>query len=141
MLKRIRKNKKGFTLAELLIVVAIIGVLVAISIPIFTAQLGKARAATDAANIRSGYAEVASTVLTDNVTTDKTYTLEADGTVKETSTSAYKTKGKSADLGTETTVIGSTKVGTGTGELNWEANKSITYTYDADTGTITISAS
>ena len=30
------KNKKGFTLAELLLVVAIIGVLVAISIPIFT---------------------------------------------------------------------------------------------------------
>jgi prepilin-type N-terminal cleavage/methylation domain-containing protein len=29
MLKKLRKNKKGFTLAELLIVVAIIGVLVA----------------------------------------------------------------------------------------------------------------
>lgn len=38
------KNKnKGFTLAELLIVVAIIGVLVAVSIPIFTSQLAKAR--------------------------------------------------------------------------------------------------
>lgn len=53
------KNKsKGFTLAELLIVVAIIGVLVAISIPIFTSQLEKGREATDAANIRSQYAEV-----------------------------------------------------------------------------------
>ena len=31
-------SKKAFTLAELLIVVAIIGVLVAISIPIFTSQ-------------------------------------------------------------------------------------------------------
>ena len=36
------KNKKGFTLAELLIVVAIIAVLVAVAIPIFTSQLEKA---------------------------------------------------------------------------------------------------
>lgn len=54
----IKRSKKGFTLAELLIVVAIIGVLVAISIPIFSEQLEKAREATDAANIRSQYAEV-----------------------------------------------------------------------------------
>ena len=38
--------------------------LVAISIPIFTAQLEKSREATDAANIRSAYAEVASVALT-----------------------------------------------------------------------------
>ena len=52
------KRSRGFTLAELLIVVAIIGVLVAISIPIFTSQLEKSREATDAANIRSHYAQV-----------------------------------------------------------------------------------
>lgn len=51
-------NKKGFTLAELLIVVAIIGVLVAVSIPIFTAQLRKARLATNQANARAAYAAV-----------------------------------------------------------------------------------
>ena len=51
-------NKKGFTLAELLIVVAIIAVLVAIAIPIFTNQLEKSREATDAANIRNGIAAV-----------------------------------------------------------------------------------
>lgn len=61
-----KKNKnKGFTLAELLIVVAIIGVLVAISIPIFTSQLEKTREATDAANIRSQYAEVMAEAITD----------------------------------------------------------------------------
>ena len=54
-----RKNEvKGFTLAELLIVVAIIAVLVAISIPIFTSQLHKARVATDWANLRAYYAEI-----------------------------------------------------------------------------------
>lgn len=62
-----RENgKKGFTLAELLIVVAIIAVLVAISIPIFSAQLEKSREATDAANIRSAYAEVSAELLTDD---------------------------------------------------------------------------
>ncbi len=52
-----KMNKKGFTLAELLIVVAIIAVLVAIAIPVFTASLEKAKQATDAANIRAAYAE------------------------------------------------------------------------------------
>ncbi len=51
------KNKKGFTLAELLIVVAIIAVLVAISFPIFSSELEKSREVTDLANIRSAYAE------------------------------------------------------------------------------------
>ncbi len=50
------RNKKGFTLAELLIVVAVIGVLVAISIPIFTMQLRKARLAVNQANARAAYA-------------------------------------------------------------------------------------
>ena len=38
-----KKNNKGFTLAELLIVVAIIAVLVAVSIPTFNNQLEKSR--------------------------------------------------------------------------------------------------
>ena len=79
MFKKLRKNEKGFTLAELLIVVAIIGVLVAISIPIFTAQLEKAREATDMANIRAAYAEVVADGLTDPA---KTHT--ATVTMKQT---------------------------------------------------------
>lgn len=50
-----KQNNKGFTLAELLIVVAIIAVLVAISIPIFHAQLRKARLATNQANARAAF--------------------------------------------------------------------------------------
>ncbi len=53
--EHVNKNKKGFTLAELLIVVAIIAVLVAISIPIFHAQLRKARLATNQANGRAAF--------------------------------------------------------------------------------------
>lgn len=49
-------RKQGFTLAELLIVVAIIGVLVAVSVPIFTAQRRKAVDAVNKANIRAAKA-------------------------------------------------------------------------------------
>lgn len=69
-------NKKGFTLAELLIVVAIIGVLVAVSIPIFTSQLRKARAATNQANARAAYAAVVAGQLEKGYTAAKaTYTV------------------------------------------------------------------
>ena len=57
-MKRNSSNQKGFTLAELLIVVAIIAVLVVIAIPIFTSQLEKSRESTDFANVRSAYAEL-----------------------------------------------------------------------------------
>lgn len=52
-LKNVKLNKKGFTLAELLIVVAIIAVLVAIAIPVFSSSLSKARDAVTEANERA----------------------------------------------------------------------------------------
>ena len=61
------KNKRnGFTLAELPIVVAIIGVLVAVTIPVFSQQLEKSREATDLANVRSAYAELMTEVMGDS---------------------------------------------------------------------------
>ena len=47
------KNSKGFTLIEMLIVIAIIAVLVSIVIPTVTSSATKAEAAVDAANLRS----------------------------------------------------------------------------------------
>ena len=42
-----KNNKKGFTLAELLIVIAIMAILIAIAIPVFSSQMEKARHAVD----------------------------------------------------------------------------------------------
>lgn len=56
MFKKLSK-KKGFTLIEMMIVVAIIASLIAIIIPTFTSVLARAHAATDEANLRAYYAE------------------------------------------------------------------------------------
>ena len=61
-----KMNQKGFTLAELLIVVAIIAVLVAVSIPVFTSQLEKSREETDTANLRSAFAIAQTDALTED---------------------------------------------------------------------------
>lgn len=57
-LRKKLKSKKGFTLMEMLIVIAIIVVLLAIAIPSFNNSLNKAKTVADEANVRSYYAEV-----------------------------------------------------------------------------------
>ena len=52
-----KMNKKGFTLVEMLVVIAIIAILVAILIPTVTGATTKAKEAADVANIRSSIAE------------------------------------------------------------------------------------
>ncbi|MDD6678342.1 MAG: prepilin-type N-terminal cleavage/methylation domain-containing protein [Firmicutes bacterium] len=48
-----KHNKKGFTLIEMLVVIAIIAILVAIIVPTVTNAVSKAKCATDAANLRT----------------------------------------------------------------------------------------
>ena len=75
-----KKNNKGFTLAELLIVVAIIAVLVAIAIPVFTSQLEKSRDAVSISNVRAAYAAATTALLTH--TSSTTYPVGNVGEVK-----------------------------------------------------------
>ena len=54
-----KMNKKGFTLIEMLAVIAIIAILVAIIVPAVGSSTIKANAATNAANLRSAAASIA----------------------------------------------------------------------------------
>ena len=83
LIKKVKERREGFTMAELLIVVAIIAVLVAIAIPVFNGQLEKSRDAVSVSNIRAAYAESQTAVLT--------YT--ADVTTGDVQISATSTSG------------------------------------------------
>lgn len=138
MLKKFT-NKKGFTLMEMLIVVAIIAILVIIAIPTFNSALAKARAATDVANIRSGYAaaqvEAMTNGLADKTNGDK-YVLEADGSVtKDKATKAYTTQGESSKAAAGSSIGGRFDVGATASNttIAWSKGQTVTYVVnDAD---------
>ena len=74
-----KMNKKGFTLIEMLVVIAIIAVLVAIIIPTVSSATDKAGAAANAANLRAVYAELQTDKLAGTVNTDGYVEIKADG--------------------------------------------------------------
>ncbi len=128
------RGYKGFTLMEMLIVVAIIAILVAIAIPVFTSQLNRAKVEADVANIRSGYAVVAVEVMTDTTigsTGTATYHLKADGSVTKDDTDTknlFMTQGAPTE---DQSISGQTVT-------KWSANTPINYEYKD--GKITIVA-
>ena len=82
-------NKKGFTLAELLIVIAIIAILVAVAVPVFSSQLTKAKTAVIDANARAIKAQVTAEMLTDDSWTNLTeakYYVDKTGNVTKGTT-------------------------------------------------------
>ena len=95
------------------------GVLVAISIPIFTSQLEKAREATDMANIRSAYAEVSADALTDS-TKDHTATVK----LVQTDTKKWTTDNETTIAGVKLSDI--------------TPDKDVVVKYTASTGKVTI---
>ena len=73
-----KMNKKGFTLIEMLVVIAIIAVLVSIIIPTVTSATTKAQAATTAANLRSVKAEIVTKLLTGEIKNVSEYVIDTD---------------------------------------------------------------
>ena len=71
-----KMNKKGFTLIEMLVVIAIIAVLVSIVIPTVSNSTKKAQEAADVANIRSAVAQYQINYLNDSSVTWAAPTLK-----------------------------------------------------------------
>ncbi len=133
----LKKNNKGFTLAELLIVVAIIAVLVAIAIPVFTSQLEKSRDAVTVSNLRSAYAEAQAAYLTGSSGGNAVVAKNASGAITSVAVSGVKSKGVQAgfnDLEKELPFTAPEAMG---GTAN---TYTVTFTYDANGAITAVSA-
>ena len=125
-----KNNKKGFTLVELVIVVAVMAVLVAVAIPTVSSITGKAKTSVRESNARTieSMLKLEEAELTKD--TDGTVTLNAS----QVTTALTKAKlGITSDTFYYLPTAGTVKTvshGTGSGEL--------TIAFDAD-GTITVS--
>lgn len=73
----LKKKHKGFTLAELLIVVAIIAILVAISLPLFSSQIAKANLQADQTHVSAAKASAVAEYLDTNSHDTITYYFDA----------------------------------------------------------------
>lgn len=120
MLKKLMKKEEGFTLAELLIVVAIIAVLVAVSIPIFMGQLEKSRLATNRANARAAKAALVAAYLDDDTIQSGEYEV-ASGVFKgDTASSTGTITTEPIDWTVNTTVSGSDTFGKTVYDGKWK---------------------
>ena len=139
-----KNNKKGFTLAELLIVVAIIAVLVAVAIPVFTTQLERSRDAVTVSNIRSAYAMAQTAYLTQQSDSANKVTVNKNekGVVSTITVGGVISKG-TADGWSNTTddLVIKTQVEAGCAAMEDTPNTyTLTFTYDANGGITAVGA-
>lgn len=90
------KKSGGFTLVEMLVVVAIIAILILVSIPVVGTSLDKARKATDDANMRAAKAVGTIHYLTEEDAAKRTGTFYYDA---ETGTLVPEADGKPTGYG------------------------------------------
>lgn len=111
---RQKKNNKGFSLVELIVVIAIMIVLVAVLAPVFTKYVEQSRRATDVQNANS----IAEAVLVD----------AADGTINANVAATEVDAGKPSAIKSQPVTKGDA-VG---------AKKTFTYEYTKDSNTVVV---
>lgn len=128
-----QKQEKGFTIIELLIVVAVIGVLAAISIPVFAAQMEKSREAADIANVRAAYAELMVRVLDTDGNTDP-ITVGLKQKLSGWQTKLPITIGGVTFNGTNTDNWTGTPGSNGTCEVSYDKDKGVIFNWSGGSG-------
>ncbi|MGG5462964.1 prepilin-type N-terminal cleavage/methylation domain-containing protein [Clostridium sp. B9] len=78
MIKRNNKKKKGFTLIELIIVIAIIAILAAIAIPNFLSIQRKSRVKADIASAKTVYDATSALIAEDAIKSDGFFVVKKD---------------------------------------------------------------
>ena len=139
MLKKLKNDKKGFTLVELIVVLVILAILAALLVPALTGYIDRAKEKSVIADTRS--AVMAAQTLADeeyakgDVGAPVTFTNNA--TDAETGTTCNAVKALSEVKGTVTSVIMDNTNKGKVATLVYE-NKGKTCTYDASTGQYTV---
>lgn len=89
------RSDAGFTLAEILVAVAIVGILVAVSVPVFSGVMEKANEKADAKVMEAAKAATSAAIVAKTVELGENYTFDANtGALVTTAVSGY---GKSSE--------------------------------------------
>lgn len=128
-----RKNNKGFSLVELIIVIAIMAILVGVLAPQFTKYLGKSKTATDIQNAQQMASAISAQFAED--ATQSTKKLPTAGTKYNVTDGAT-----AGDIAVQDVIGGKAKVKEGSGNkffVTWDSNGKVTVYVGADNETDT----